>query len=91
MLFKNEGDALKKSHWPRCDQMAADLAAHGSKAAEALVFASGSRTHHVRSACLRALSTVAPEIATELARKLLADKAYEVRETASKILGVPTP
>jgi hypothetical protein len=91
MLFQNEAEALKKAHWPRCDQIAADLATHGTMAADALVFASTSRTHHVRSACLRALSAVAPEIATELAKKFLADKAYEVRETAAKILAVPTP
>lgn len=71
--------------------MAMDLAAHGSKATEALVFASGSRTHHVRSACLSALSATDPKIAIELAKKLLTDKAYEVRETAAKILGLPTP
>ena len=91
MLFENEAKELKKAHWPRCDQMADELAANGSKAVDALVFASDSRTHHVRSACLRALSSISPDAAITLAKKLLSDKAYEVRETAAKILGVPTP
>jgi HEAT repeat protein len=91
MLFQAEAENLKKSSWPRCDQLAQALAAHGSTAADALEFASSSRTHHVRSAALRALATVAPDRAREVATKFLSDKAYEVRETAAETLGVPTP
>ncbi len=91
MLFQNEADALKKSSWPSCDRLAEDLAGRGPAAADALVYASRSRTHHVRSASLKALTKVSPEKAKDLAEKMLSDKAYEARETAAKILGVPVP
>ena len=91
MLYQAEADALKASHWPRCDQLAQALSSHGAAAGDALLYASRSRTHHVRSACLRALASVAPERAKERAQELLVDKAYEVRETAAKVLGVPIP
>lgn len=91
MLYEKEADALKKSSWPRCDEMAQQLALRGPSAADALEHAATSRTHHVRSASLRALHQIAPERGELLAKKLLQDRAYEVRETAAKILGLPTP
>ena len=91
VLFPDEAEALKKSHWPRCDQLANALAERGPSAIDAILFASKSRVHQVRSACLRALFAVAPPQGENLARQFLADKAYEVRETAAKILGVPIP
>jgi HEAT repeat protein len=91
MLYADEAEALKKSTWPRCDTLAAALAAKGASASEALEHAVSSRTHHVRSAVLRNLQVVAPDRARELAKKLLSDRAYEVRETAAEVLGVEKP
>jgi HEAT repeat protein len=91
MQFEEESKALKSSSWPRCDSLAAGLAARGVAAADALEAAAKSRTHHVRSAALKALVSVAPERGKALAELLLNDKAYEVRETAALILGCPIP
>lgn len=89
--FQSEAEQLKSSAWPRCDHLAETLAARGPSAIPALEFALKSRVHHVRSACLRAIASVDQEKALALARLLLADRAYEVRETAAKILGVSVP
>jgi HEAT repeat protein len=89
--FQDQSDTLKRSSWPRCDQLAADLAQHGKAAIAALEESLKSKTHHVRSACLRAINTIDPSYAKPLAEIYLKDRAYEVRETAANILGVPTP
>ena len=91
MLFQRESDELRVSLWPKCDVLAAALCSRGPSAADALEAASTSRTHHVRSAVLRSLSAVAPDRARVLAGKLLNDRAYEVRQTASELLGLPKP
>ncbi len=91
MLYEEESKVLKSSSWPRCDALAEQLAARGPSVADALEAAAKSRTHHVRSAALRALTKVAPERGRTLAELLLKDKAYEVRETAAGILGIPVP
>lgn len=90
-LYAQEAEALKKSSWPKCDAMAETLASHGPPAADALESAATSRTHHVRSAALRNLARVDQARGVQLAKKMLQDRAYEVRETAAKILGVPVP
>lgn len=90
VLFQTEAEALKNSNWPKCDALADALASRGATAGDALEFASKSRTHHVRSACLRALHRVEPARGKALATKFVNDRAYEVRETASLILGIPT-
>ena len=89
MLFKTEAEELKKAHWPKCDALADSLASKGTSAADALEFAAKSRIHHVRSACLAALNKIAPDRAKRLSSEMMSDKAYEVRETAAQILGVP--
>ena len=91
MLFEQESLELKKSSWPRCDALAESLAKHGASALDALTNASKSRTHHVRSACLRAVASIDENKGRALANELLSDRAYEVRETAAKILGVSVP
>ena len=50
-----------------------------------------SRIHHVRSACLREIVKIDPELGKSLATVALKDRAYEVRETSAKILGIPVP
>ncbi len=89
--FKDLADAIRKSHWPTCDRLAEELASRGPSAISALEYAAGSRIHQVRSAALNALNKISHERATALAEKLIKDKAYEVRENAAKVLGVPTP
>lgn len=91
MLYKELADALKSSTWPRCDALAEDLATKGAAVIEALEHAASSRTHHVRSAALRALVRVDEERGRVLAKRLLEDKAFEVRETAMKVLGITPP
>jgi hypothetical protein len=91
MKFQDESDALKKSHWPKCDEIAARLAKYGKSAVPALEAACASRTHHVRSACLRAIYEIDVAVGRSLSEKMLRDRAYEVRETAAKILGVEVP
>jgi len=88
MRFADESEALKRSAWPRCDQLAATLASKGPSAADALEAAAASRVHHVRSAALKALTQVDVARGKQLATRFLKDKAYEVRETAAHILGV---
>jgi HEAT repeat protein len=91
MQFQSEAEALKKSSWPKCDHLAQALAEKGGRAADALEFATTSRILHVRGAALKALATIAPERGKTLAQAMLNDRAYEVRETAANILGVPIP
>ena len=91
MLYEEESQALKSSSWPRCDDLDTELAARGPSAADALEAVSKSRTHHVRSAALKAPVRIAPERGRALAESLLTDKAYEVRETAAMILSRQTP
>lgn len=91
MLYAGESENLKKSSWPRCDALAAQLATKGPSAAEALEAASKSRTHHVRSAALRNLHSIDKQRGLALAAELLRDRAFEVRETAAGLLGVPVP
>jgi len=89
--YAEEAKALKNSQWPRCDLLAEALSAKGITAAEALEFASSSRTHHVRSASLRNLFKVDAARGRRLAERLLTDSAYEVRETAANVLDVLIP
>lgn len=89
--YQEESDLLKKSAWPKCDELANRLQAIGMAALPALQAAATSRTHHVRSACLRSIHAIEPNAGKELAERLLEDRAYEVRETAAKVLGVPIP
>lgn len=91
MQFEKEAEELRKSAWPRCDQLAEQLASQGVSAVPALEYALKSRTHHVRSACLKAISRIEATRGRELAKSMLHDKAYEVRETAANLLGVPIP
>lgn len=91
MLFEEEATKLKTSSWPRCDELALALVARGRAAMPALEFAIGSRTHHVRSACLRSIAEIDVVQGRVFADRMLRDRAYEVRETAAKILGVPIP
>lgn len=91
MQFAAEAEALKKSHWPKCDELARTLALKGQPATEALKAAASSRTHHVRSAALKALHAINPTEGKLLAETFLKDRAFEVRETAASILGVAIP
>jgi hypothetical protein len=91
LQFKEEAERLKRTEWPACDRLAEELAKRGPQAADAFIFASKSRKHHVRSASLAALYKVDTVKGAELAKKMMADRALEVREVAARILGVPIP
>jgi HEAT repeat protein len=84
--FAEEAEALSKSHWPKCDELARSLASKGPQSIDALRAALKSRTHHVRSAALLALNSVDPIAGVACANELLKDRAFEVRETAAAIL-----
>jgi len=89
--FALESEELKKSNWPKCDELARKLELKGVEAVPSLEAALKSRTKHVRAAALRSIAVLDSNRGVELARELLKDKAYEVREAAAVILGVPTP
>lgn len=89
--YFGESETLRRSAWPKCDVLAAELASRGAPALDALEAAMKSRTHHVRSAVLRAMAAVDPLRARRLAELALQDRAYEVRETAAMVLGVEKP
>jgi hypothetical protein len=89
--FSLEAEALKNSHWPKCDELATALGQRGVAATDALKAAATSRTKHVRSAALKALYVANPAEGKLLADRFLTDKAFEVREAAAHILGVPIP
>jgi hypothetical protein len=90
MNFERESEELRRSYWPKCDELASYLAQQGPAATDALKAAASSRIHHVRSAALKALNLVNPPEGKRLAEELLRDRAFEVRDTAAAILGVPT-
>lgn len=89
MLYAAESESLKKSSWPRCDALAAQLAAKGPSSVDALEAASKSNTRHVRTAVLRNLHQLDQERARKLAHTLISDRAFEVRAAAAVILGIP--
>ena len=91
MKYQDEADALLKASWPKCDQIAVTLQSFGISALPALEFASKSRVHHARSACLRSINNLDKVKGKAMADTMLRDRAYEVRETAAKILGIPVP
>jgi HEAT repeat protein len=92
MLFLKEAEELKRSDWPRCDQLADALANRGPAAADALEYAGKVRKKHVRSAALRAMAKIDTERARAMASSYMSDNAYEVREAAMIILGItPEP
>ena len=89
--YFEQSEALRRSAWPKCDVLASELASRGTPALDALEAAMKSRTHHVRSAVLRAMASVDSARARRLAEVALQDRAYEVRETAAMVLGVGKP
>jgi hypothetical protein len=91
MLFLEEAEELKRSDWPRCDQLADALADRGAAAAEALEYAGRVRKKHVRTAVLRAMAKIDLERAKTMANSCMSDNAYEVREAAMKLLGITPP
>jgi hypothetical protein len=91
MKYQDEADALLKAAWPKCDTIASKLQAYGISALPALEFAAKSRVHHARSACLRSINALDTEKGRAMADAMLRDRAYEVRETAAKILGIAVP
>lgn len=89
------GADLLTSHWPRCNELAAELAVIGSnEAVEALIAALDARRHHTRSAAIKALVTISGIEKHSIVEKIAAlrnDPSYEVRQdvlTALQMLGI---
>jgi HEAT repeat protein len=80
-------DALLKSHWPACDQLADALAQIGTdEARRGLMGALKGRRHHIRSAAVKALARVGGESVRCAVAALAEDPAYEVRQDVAEAL-----
>jgi HEAT repeat protein len=89
MVFEEDLRELKRAPWPKCIELAERLARLGPGAAPTLAAAATTaRSHHVRSASLRSLAKVDRQAALKVAKKLLTDRSYEVREDAKEIVKV---
>ncbi len=81
------GAALRDSHWPACDELAAALAQTGTEAAKVqLLSALKARRHHVRSAAVKALATLGGDDVREAVLALVGDPSYEVRQDVEEAL-----
>ena len=81
------GAALRDSHWPACDELAAALAQIGGEAARTqLLQALKARRHHVRSAAVKALATLGGDDVREAIQALANDPSYEVRQDVAEVL-----
>ncbi len=86
MIFKEHLEELKKSDWPRCIEVAQMIAKIPGSAETLEAAATKARTHHVRSAALKALAEVDKTRAINVAEKLRNDVSYEVRMDAAEVL-----
>jgi HEAT repeat protein len=86
MIYREHLEELKKAQWPKCDQLAEQIAQLPAPA-DTLEAATKSRIHHVRSAALKALAKIDRSRAIKVAERLLTDVSYEVRMDAEAIVG----
>jgi hypothetical protein len=85
-------ECLLNSHWPKCNQIADDIASYNNQDAKnALieVISSGKR-HHIRTAAIKALVNFNEVDVVEQIKKCLNDPAYETRMEAKNVLKVMT-
>lgn len=78
---------LRKAPWPKCDELAAQIARLPGSADTLEAAALKARGHHARSAALKALLSIDRRRAEDVASKLIDDPSYEVRMDAAGILG----
>jgi len=90
MIFKEHLEDLKKADWPKCVQLADELARIPGSA-DTLEAATKARAHHVRSAALKALFRVDRPRGLKCAERLIEDSSYEVRMDAAEMLGRKPP
>lgn len=77
---------LLKSHWPKCNAFAEELAAIGTdEAKKALVSALKAKRHHIRTASIKALTSFGDSVA-EIIEPFLGDPAYETRMETKKAI-----
>ena len=80
-------DALLKSHWPACNQLADALAQIGTdEAGQGLMRALKGRRHHIRSAAVKALARLGGKSVRDAVAALADDPAYEVRQDVAEAL-----
>ena len=87
MIYREHLEELKKAPWPRCDQVAAEIARLPGASETLAEAARKARGHNARSAALKALATINRAMALVVAEKLLDDPSYEVRMDAESLVG----
>lgn len=88
--IKDLKEKLLKSHWPKCDDIANQIASYGTKEAkESLLEAANlGQRKHIRTAAVRELSNFNGEDVILVLKEKLEDIAYETREEAKKTLEI---
>jgi HEAT repeat protein len=80
-------EQLLKSHWPKCDDLASEIALIGTPVAKNILIASlKGKRHHVRTAALRNLIRFNDLTLPSIIEPLLNDPAYETRMEAKKAI-----
>lgn len=80
-------DQLMKSHWPKCDVFAKEIATYNNETARnILVQALKANRHHIRTAAVRNLLEFKDHSLVDIVKPLLNDPAYETRMEAKKFI-----
>lgn len=79
---------LLNSHWPKCNQIADEIASYNNQdAKDALIEAlNNGKRHHIRTAAIKALVNFNNADVVEQIKKCLNDPAYETRMEAKNVL-----
>jgi len=91
-LIRSLKASLLNSHWPKCNQIADEIASYNNQDAKnALVEALNSgKRHHIRTAAIKALVNFNEVEVVEQIEQCLNDPAYETRMEAKKALKIMT-
>ncbi len=89
---RNLKDSLLNSHWPKCNQIADNIASFNNQDAKyALIEALNSgKRHHIRTAAIIALVNFNEVDVVEQIKQCLKDPAYETRMEAKNALKIMT-
>ena len=84
--------SLLNSHWPKCNQIADEIASYNNQdAINALIEAlNNGKRHHIRTAAIKALVNFDNADVVEQIKKCLNDPAYETRMEAKNALKIMT-
>lgn len=78
---------LMKSHWPKCDVFAKEIASYDNETARnILVQALKANRHHIRTAAIRNLLKFKDHNLLDIIMPLLNDPAYETRMEAKNFI-----